>query len=632
MTDKRRRIWGWSFFDWAQQPYATLGLTFIFAPYFAGRRGRFLRSRRSRGPRGRKRRASGLRHRRWRASSSRSRPPFFGAYADATQRKTPWFVLFIATAVICSAGLWVLEPDGSGLYLALALFWIGFVALGIRLQPQQRDPAEPRHGGRGGAGSAAARPPSATGAEFCRSSSCCCSSPRTTPGGRSSALEPALGLDGAAREGTRFVGPFIAIWFAVFAISRSFSGSATRRGAGRDPAPGSSSATSRRACAASSRDRPSAVSLLSSMLYRDALTALYAYGGIYATLVLDWTVVDIGVFGIIAAIAAAILSWVGGLADQRYGPKPVIRGTILVLVAVGCVIIGMSRTSLFGIPLAPDSTLPDTIFYVCGAAIGGAGGALYSASRSMMVRHCRVDNAAEAFGLFALTGRATAFLAPALITVFTDWTQKQPARLPADHLPVRSRIRSANMGQTRGRPSRTMARHARTRLTAVVLTLLALTSPVAANPAGERAFRRRNPQFATQTRSVRRVFEGLHRRGGAIAPRPGRPGRRCGSAGTATGATPMPSAFVERLSAHAATPCPGWNGLYVGDISQPRGGPMLTGHASHQSGLDIDIWMRPRDPPRPQPRRARDPLVDLGAPCGGRLRERELDQGRITRS
>jgi len=49
--------------------------------------------------------------------------------------------------------------------------------------------------------------------------------------------------------------------------------------------------------------------------------------------------------------------------------------------------------------------------------------------------------------------------------------------------------------------------------------------------------------------------------------------------------------FIRRLSV-AATRA-GWNGLYVGDISQPRGGPMLTGHASHQMGLDMDIWMLP---------------------------------------
>lgn len=52
--------------------------------------------------------------------------------------------------------------------------------------------------------------------------------------------------------------------------------------------------------------------------------------------------------------------------------------------------------------------------------------------------------------------------------------------------------------------------------------------------------------------------------------------------------------FVQDLSRFAAS-LPGWEGLYVGDMSQPRGGPMLTGHVSHQSGLDVDIWMLPPD-------------------------------------
>ena len=50
--------------------------------------------------------------------------------------------------------------------------------------------------------------------------------------------------------------------------------------------------------------------------------------------------------------------------------------------------------------------------------------------------------------------------------------------------------------------------------------------------------------------------------------------------------------FISDLSRFAAT-LPGWKGLYVGDMSQPRGGPMLTGHRSHQIGLDVDIWMLP---------------------------------------
>jgi penicillin-insensitive murein endopeptidase len=51
-------------------------------------------------------------------------------------------------------------------------------------------------------------------------------------------------------------------------------------------------------------------------------------------------------------------------------------------------------------------------------------------------------------------------------------------------------------------------------------------------------------------------------------------------------------ALLQRLSAkvHKDT---GWPGLLIGDMSQPRGGPMLTGHASHQVGLDADVWLTP---------------------------------------
>src|SRR5438105_14268607 len=50
--------------------------------------------------------------------------------------------------------------------------------------------------------------------------------------------------------------------------------------------------------------------------------------------------------------------------------------------------------------------------------------------------------------------------------------------------------------------------------------------------------------------------------------------------------------LLERSSAIAHKDA-GWPGILVGDMSQPRGGPMITGHASHQVGLDADIWLTP---------------------------------------
>jgi UMF1 family MFS transporter len=100
----------------------------------------------------------------------------------------------------------------------------------------------------------------------------------------------------------------------------------------------------------------------------------------------------------------------------------VILAACWALIAVCTVIVGVSRETVFGLPVPKGSALPDLLFYLCGAAIGGAGGAMYSASRTLMVRHADPARAGEAFGLFALTGRATAFLAPALITVATAIT------------------------------------------------------------------------------------------------------------------------------------------------------------------------------------------------------------------
>ncbi|MEH6360394.1 MAG: penicillin-insensitive murein endopeptidase [Amylibacter sp.] len=55
---------------------------------------------------------------------------------------------------------------------------------------------------------------------------------------------------------------------------------------------------------------------------------------------------------------------------------------------------------------------------------------------------------------------------------------------------------------------------------------------------------------------------------------------------------PSMISFLKRLSTSAAAQ-PGWKGLYIGDISQPRGGPMTSSHQSHQLGLDADVWLLP---------------------------------------
>ncbi|WP_293576081.1 MFS transporter [Phaeobacter sp.] len=414
----RKRIWGWWAFDWASQPYHTLLITFIFGPFFAEvATNTFI--------------GQGLSESAAKAQAQSTWSlcltlagltigicaPFLGALADISGRRKPWVFLFSLMYVCGAAGLWFMDPGGSNLHLMLLVFGLGF--LGAEFALICVNGQLPSLGERENVGTL-----SGFGFAIGYLGGVCAlilmltlfveqSTGRTIIG-----LEPIFGLDPAAREGTRAVGPITALWFAVFIIPYFLWVQEAQQPKAR--------ATLRDAVGSvvravkNLRYRLSLSCYLgSSMLYRDALNGLYTFGGIYAALVLDWPITLIGIFGIISAISAAFFCWAGGLADRRFGPKPVIRVSILVLVLVCILVVSMSREQIFGLPLPAGSTLPDYLFFLCGVLIGGFGGILQASSRSLMVRHTTADTATEAFGLYGLSGRATAFLAPALIGLAT---------------------------------------------------------------------------------------------------------------------------------------------------------------------------------------------------------------------
>jgi UMF1 family MFS transporter len=242
-------------------------------------------------------------------------------------------------------------------------------------------------------------------------------------------IAPILGLDAAAREGTRAVGPFVAIWFVLFMVpfflwvrEPAKPGAISVRAAARGAWPGLIETLK-----GLPRERSLFAFLGASMFYRDALNGIYAFGGLFAAGVLGWSVTQVGVFGILAAITGAIFAWLGGRADSRFGPRPVIAACVLVLTGVALAVVFISREQVFGLPVGPESRLPDIAFYVLGALIGAAGGALQSASRTMMVVQANPARMTEAFGLYALSGKATAFMAPLLIAVVTGLSGSQQA-------------------------------------------------------------------------------------------------------------------------------------------------------------------------------------------------------------
>ena len=107
------------------------------------------------------------------------------------------------------------------------------------------------------------------------------------------------------------MGPFVAIWFAIFMVP-FFLWVHDEKTNGKSQEKTSVVADLKASLSKVIKSRSTSAYLLSAMFYRDALNALYAFGGTYAALVLNWSVPQIGAFGVIAVITAAIFTWLGG--------------------------------------------------------------------------------------------------------------------------------------------------------------------------------------------------------------------------------------------------------------------------------------------------------------------------------
>ena len=415
----RKRIWGWYFVDWASQPYHTLLVTFSFGPFFASVAAQYFLG-------------TGLSEE---AADAQAQSmwsfglgfiglfiglgaPLLGALADSSGRRVPWIFAFSILYVIGAFGLWFMLPDGSNLWLGLVFFGIGFIgAEWALIFINSQLPSLSTEEGTGkisGSGFAFGYLGGVVSLAIMLLLFVEQGDGKTLIG-----LDPAFGFDATAREGTRFVGPFTAVWFVVFMIPYFLwvRDEPVVSKAGASVAAALSSLM--RSLRGLKNNRSLAAYLGSSMFYRDALNGLYSFGGVYAALVLNWQITQIGVFGVIGAISAALFSWLGGKFDSRFGPKPVIITAIWLLIGVCITVVSMSREMIFGVPLAEGSSLPDIVFLVCGVFIGGLGGTLQAASRTLMVRHSKPEAPTESFGLYGLTGRATAFLAPTLIGLAT---------------------------------------------------------------------------------------------------------------------------------------------------------------------------------------------------------------------
>lgn len=156
--------------------------------------------------------------------------------------------------------------------------------------------------------------------------------------------------------------------------------------------------------------------LIARLFYNDGLITIFALGGIYAVGTINFSFDEVMLLGIVLNIAAAIGSFIFGYIEDKVGAKKVINLTLLVLVIATLLAY-----------YAPESNSPKTFFWTAGVLIGLMVGPNQSCSRSLMAQLAPKEKQNEFFGFFALTGKATSFLGPLLFGIITSFYSQQMA-------------------------------------------------------------------------------------------------------------------------------------------------------------------------------------------------------------
>jgi UMF1 family MFS transporter len=377
----RRALIAWCLYDWANSAFPAVILTFVFAAYFAqavaenpvvatGQWGLAIT-------------VSGL------AIAILS--PVLGAIADQNGRRKPWIAVFSLICIGVTALLWFVKPDPSYVLFALVCLAIGNFAFEFGVvfyNAMLNDLVPPDRLGRlSGWG---------WGAGYAGGLVCLV----IVLVGFISADPPWFGIGKEQAAHVRIAGPIAALWFAVFAWPLFvFVPDQPGRGVPAMTAIRNGLGT----IAATLRNlrnyRNVARYLLAHMIYTDGLNTLFAFGGIYAAGEFGMTVEEVIWFGIALNLTAGLGAFGFAWIDDWIGAKRTITIALVGLIATGIAIL-----------LTHDKT----VFWALGMALGIFFGPAQAASRSLMARLAPPGMQAEMFGLHALSGKATAFIGPAL--------------------------------------------------------------------------------------------------------------------------------------------------------------------------------------------------------------------------
>jgi UMF1 family MFS transporter len=328
--------------------------------------------------------------------------PVFGAIADVGGRRKPWLVVFTLLTILGAALLWFSQPHPSFItytLIVVILTNIAFEVASVFYNAMLPELVDESHIGRlSGWG---------WGLGYIGGLACLIVALFAFV----QAPTPLFGLDKESAEQVRVVGPLVAVWLTLFSIPiLLFTPDAKSTGVPIVPAVRQGLRMLRGTFANLRQHGQTALFLLARMIYTDVLNTLFAFGGIFAAGTFGMPLAEVIKFGILLNVTAGIGALAFAWVDDWIGAKP----TILIALA------GLTLTGAIAI-FVEDVTW----FWIAGGFLGIFVGPAQAASRSLMGRIAPIEMRTEMFGLYALSGKATAFMGPFVLGTATFWSGSQ---------------------------------------------------------------------------------------------------------------------------------------------------------------------------------------------------------------
>lgn len=430
---KQRAVWGWISFDFAAQPFFTVVVTFVYGPFFVA----MLATDPATGQTA------------WASVATISGllvglvAPVLGSIADHAGPRKPWIAAFALVKITALCLLWFMAP-GSSLLLSGLLVVLAIAAAEYSIV--FNDAMIPTLVDRSAIGLVSNL---AWGIGYVGGMlglvltlAFLAGSPET--GKTIVGLDPWFGLDPATGEGARATAPLSALWYLVFVLPMFLlvpdrkavpitAGNAVRAGL-----------TELAGTWREVRARPALLRfMLARLFYQDGVTGMLVLGGPFAAGMFGWSVVESGMYGMLLVVCAVVGNFAAGFVDKAWGSRVVIFASLaaLAVAVLGIVSTGPFST-LFGLldfgaaPAASGlfATGAERAFLVFGVFIGLAFGPIQASSRSWLAQSVDEAEAGRYFGFFALTGRATTFLAPLSVAIATAIAARQTDSLTASRI------------------------------------------------------------------------------------------------------------------------------------------------------------------------------------------------------